>query len=325
MRNTLLLSIVVPVYNVDKYLDECLDSILKQTFKNFELIIVDDGSTDDSGKISDEYAKYDQRIKVIHKQNGGLSSARNAGINIAKGRYITFIDSDDLYGTQTTLEDNVKILEENNNIDIVQFPKRDFVNGVLNDSNDVNCLIKGKDNIYEAFYEKKIINGFVWNKIYKIELFENIRFPEGQIFEDVYTFYDIIQLVDNFYCSDFGYIKYRIRENSITTSIFTIKKYKDEFKYLKKQILILQKFTHFKNAKVNVYGFYIFELIKAIKEYGALNFEGESKFILSIKWSREDFNTLVKSKKYKIIFIYIMINLIGLKNYCSLLQLKKKI
>ena len=89
------ISIIVPVYNVEKYLPTCVDSILCQTFTNFELILVDDGSTDRSGIICDEYEKKDTRVKVIHKENGGLSSARNAGLYIAKGKYIGFVDSDD--------------------------------------------------------------------------------------------------------------------------------------------------------------------------------------------------------------------------------------
>lgn len=89
------ISIIVPVYNVEKYLRKCIDSILNQTFKDFELILIDDGSTDESGKICDEYNLKDNRIKVIHKENGGLSSARNAGLDIAQGEYIGFVDSDD--------------------------------------------------------------------------------------------------------------------------------------------------------------------------------------------------------------------------------------
>ena len=99
---TPVLSIIVPVYNVEKYLARCIDSILAQTFTDFELILVDDGSTDNSGEICDEYAGKDPRIIVIHKENGGVSSARNHGLDIARGEYITFVDSDDQIGTYTT-------------------------------------------------------------------------------------------------------------------------------------------------------------------------------------------------------------------------------
>ena len=95
-----LLSIIVPVYNVEKYIERCIKSILNQSFTNFELILVDDGSPDNCGKICDEYKKKDSRIKVIHKKNGGLSDARNAGLNIATGKYIGFVDSDDIIHPQ---------------------------------------------------------------------------------------------------------------------------------------------------------------------------------------------------------------------------------
>ena len=107
------ISVIVPVYNVEKYLRKCIESILNQTFREFELILVDDGSTDSSGKICDEYALKDSRIKVIHKENGGASSARNAGLDVAKGEYIGFVDSDDwiemdMYG------ELYRLIKENN-------------------------------------------------------------------------------------------------------------------------------------------------------------------------------------------------------------------
>ena len=95
MKNGIQLSIIIPVFNVEKYLEECINSVLQQTFSNFEIILVDDGSTDSSGNICDLYSQKDRRIQVIHKENGGLSSARNAGLRIAKGKYVGFIDSDD--------------------------------------------------------------------------------------------------------------------------------------------------------------------------------------------------------------------------------------
>lgn len=96
----ILVSIIVPVYNVDKYLDECIQSLVNQTLKNIEIILVDDGSTDESGIICDQYAKYDSRVKVIHQQNGGQSMARNAGVKIANGKYLLFVDSDDYILTE---------------------------------------------------------------------------------------------------------------------------------------------------------------------------------------------------------------------------------
>lgn len=111
-----LVSVIVPVYNVEKYLARCLDSIINQTYTNLEIILVDDGSKDSSGQICDEYAAKDQRIKVIHKQNGGLSSARNAGLDIASGSYIEFVDSDDWIDKDTVKENLELIINENSNV-----------------------------------------------------------------------------------------------------------------------------------------------------------------------------------------------------------------
>lgn len=108
-----LISIIVPVYNVEKYLKECIDSVISQTYKNLEIILVDDGSTDKSGEICDEYSKKDSRIKVIHKENGGLSDARNVALDIAKGEYIGFVDSDD-YVEKDMFETLYKLAEEHN-------------------------------------------------------------------------------------------------------------------------------------------------------------------------------------------------------------------
>ena len=106
-----LISVIIPIYNVEQYLDRCIDSVKKQTYTNLEIILVDDGSPDNCGKMCDEYAEDDKRIKVIHKENGGLSDARNAGIEIATGEYITFIDSDD-YVSLDYVEYMYKLLKD---------------------------------------------------------------------------------------------------------------------------------------------------------------------------------------------------------------------
>ena len=100
MNNTDLISVIIPVYNVEQYLNRCVDSVINQTYKNLEIILIDDGSTDNSGKICDEYSQKDKRVKVIHQKNMGVSNSRNKGINIAKGKYITFVDSDDVLNCQ---------------------------------------------------------------------------------------------------------------------------------------------------------------------------------------------------------------------------------
>lgn len=120
--STPTLSVIVPVYNVADYLPACLDSILGQTFTDFELLLIDDGSTDRSGAICDDYARRDARIRAVHRVNAGVSAARNAGLDMARGEFITFVDSDDALGTPDTLAENLRLLTADPETDIVQFP-----------------------------------------------------------------------------------------------------------------------------------------------------------------------------------------------------------
>lgn len=191
MQNPLV-SIIVPVYNVERYLDKCLNSILKQTFHEFELILVDDGATDGSGKICDYYSKKDERIKVIHKQNGGVSSARNAGIEEAAGEYIYFCDSDD-YIDETLLSSIVNLIDSK--ADLFMFG----YNAVYENGKTLEWLPKGND-IYEIcspddrhvfmLEMASIINfgGALWNKVFSKRIIDeyNLRFNNDlSYFEDV--------------------------------------------------------------------------------------------------------------------------------------------
>ena len=176
------LSIIIPVYRVEVTLERCLQSIVGQTFRDFEAILVDDGSPDNCPKLCDEWAERDGRIRVVHKQNGGLSDARNAGINAAKGEYLTFVDSDDFLSTDT-YEQVMPLTAEN---DIVEFPVYWHYG-----AEDQRVLSFGSI-VYEDMRDYWL-NGFAyehtyaWNKIYRRELFEDVRFPVGKVFEDVAT------------------------------------------------------------------------------------------------------------------------------------------
>ena len=156
-----LVSIIVPIYNVEKYLDRCIQSILNQSYENLEIILVDDGSPDRSSEICDEYRKSDQRIKVVHKENGGLSDARNAGLILAKGKYIIFLDSDD-YIEHTMVEDAVTVLEKNDSDIVIWGYYADFVDEDENliSSKIINPCISG-DFLKSDFYEVTIPTGFI--------------------------------------------------------------------------------------------------------------------------------------------------------------------
>ena len=189
-------SIIVPVYQVEKYIRQCVDSILAQTFTDFELILVDDGSKDQSGQICDEYARIDERVKVIHKENGGLSDARNKGMDQINGNYFMFVDSDD-YIAPTMIECLYKSIMNNNaDIAVCNFlyffendRKKDFSTNIKSE------ILTGR----EIFYNRKNERNFgiwtvVWNKLYKRETCGKVRFRFGKYHEDEFWANDIYQM-----------------------------------------------------------------------------------------------------------------------------------
>lgn len=221
------LSIIVPIYNVEQYLENCINSILNQTYRNFELILVDDGSPDKSGEICDKYKSSDDRVKVIHKKNGGLSSARNAGLEIATGQYIGFVDSDDWIDRD--MYDKLLNLAEKNEADIVQCEYLEAYDNKIIIHNNENSEFVVLDR-FEALeklinFGKYHVNGVVsWNKIYKRTLFDDIRFPVGKLNEDEFTTYKLLHK-----CNSIIFLKeklyyYRQTPNSIMNKKFNVKR-----------------------------------------------------------------------------------------------------
>lgn len=183
-----LLSVIVPIYKAEVYLDRCINSIIHQTLSDLELILIDDGSPDNCGEICDNYSQNDNRIKVIHKSNGGISAARNAGLEIATGKYITFVDSDDYLGDLSTYKENIDILLCNIDIEVLQYPTyliKENRCSLLYGLN-IDCDLKEDDVFKEWYRGVDIINYCVWNKIYKKETIAQLRFPETEIFEDIH-------------------------------------------------------------------------------------------------------------------------------------------
>lgn len=170
----MLLSVVIPVYRTELTLQRCVESVLNQDVDNMEVILVDDGSPDNCPQLCDEWAEKDNHIKVIHKTNGGLSDARNAGIDIAKGEYITFVDSDDWVddNTYTTL---LNIMGDN---DILEYPIADRLPLQKHVYHDADTY---------WLHSQAYLHTYAWNKLYKRSLFDDIRYPVGKVFEDVYT------------------------------------------------------------------------------------------------------------------------------------------
>ena len=215
------ISVIVPIYNSEKYLHRCINSIISQTYKNLEIILVDDGSTDNSGMICDQLATQDERIRVFHKKNGGLSSARNLGIEVASGDYIAFVDSDDWLADD--IYEYCIDLAEKNNCDVIDY-NVEFTNGNgtkkafgTEIKYDIE-IIEGKeilrDYLMKGQTEKAPFT--VWRKLYKRHLFETIRFPEGKINEDIVLNYKILKRCNKIACTNkVGYYYFQ-SEESIT-------------------------------------------------------------------------------------------------------------
>ena len=195
-----MISIIIPIYKVEQYLDECVTSIINQTYKDFEIILVDDGSPDSCPQMCDEWAKKDARIKVVHKKNGGLSSARNAGLAIAKGEYIGFVDSDD-YVDGTMYEDLMQVMNQNEKTMVVSSPIIRNTDGVFTPYKVGTYDYKDGDTMSFSEYMKLFLgmnmDATVWNKLYKREFIQTM-FREGRNNEDyLFMFYNVKNLYDS--------------------------------------------------------------------------------------------------------------------------------
>lgn len=221
-----LISVIVPIYNVEEYLSRCIDSIINQTYAELEIILVDDGSTDKCGIICEEYAQKDARIKVLHKQNGGLSDARNVGLENAQGDYIAFVDSDD-YIALDMYEKLYRRIEKDKsdlaicNIEFVNEKKEPLIRNTL-DAGD--CVINEKQFWYELYGKNYTYCVVAWNKLYKKEIFEEIRYEYGKYHEDEFIIHKVISQCEKIsFLSEKCYF-YLQRNNSIMNEGFSIRR-----------------------------------------------------------------------------------------------------
>lgn len=230
-----LISVIVPVYNVEEYLERCLDSIVNQTYSNLEIILVNDGSTDTSGEICDRYTQMDNRIIVIHQINKGSSGARNAGLNVARGKYICFVDSDDYieYKLYEILYKSIQLA----NCDMAILEVR---NSVLNEHEIINMNI-----VYNQFetvnYIITMLNNAAWNKLISRDLIKDTRFYEGKTHgEDLDFLSRIFKNLNSAVVVHFDGYHYEKREGSITTSKLKDSSF-DEVFYKDRVVFLLRK------------------------------------------------------------------------------------
>lgn len=307
--NTIKISVIVPIYNVEPYLEKCINSILNQTYKDFELILVDDGSPDNCPAICDEYAKKDNRITVIHKQNGGVSSARNEGIKIAKGEFIWFVDSDDYIETNA-----LEILSgyiEKSPSDLYIFEQG------LSGKFDI-------DNLNNLFYEHyfKYHFGFApWNKIYKNSILQSSSLffdTEETVGEDLLFNVNYYTKINSLKFLDEKLYHYVIRENSAMTT-YDDKRYEKQMRlyfkihnllkdYVSHEVLAVLFLMHIiSGLNQSFKKFNLFKFRKIIKEYLAqTSFDKKTfKRAINVFLSNENAGFLGKIK-IKLLFYNIM-------------------
>lgn len=220
-----LITVIVPVYNVEGYLKNCVDSILNQTYNNIEILLVDDGSTDKSGIICDQYSRVDKRIHVIHKNNGGLSDARNVGIQHMNGEYVVFVDSDDSIKENYIYYLHYLLVMNNADISICNFEYIRENGSLINSPQNTGIILNySQEEALAELLNGKKINTSASMKLYKSYLFSDIRYPIGKLYEDIGTTYKLFLKANRFVYGDEALYIYLCRKGSITKSVFSEKK-----------------------------------------------------------------------------------------------------
>ena len=217
-----LVSVIVPVYNVERFLDRCVHSLTNQTYRRLEIILVDDGSPDGSSELCDEWAKRDERVRVIHKLNGGLSDARNAGLDTMHGDFVAFVDSDDY--VEPDYVERLYAGIGDADMSVCSIICEDS-NGITQSENiaiaDVPTVIKSEEYLHRAMLDWRLV--VAWNKLYKASAWESLRFPVGRIHEDEYVLHQVADQCDTINVLPDGLYHYVANDNSITHSDFSIK------------------------------------------------------------------------------------------------------
>lgn len=226
MEESTMVSIIVPVYNVENYIEKCIKSILTQSYKNIEILLIDDGSKDASGDICDKLAETDSRIRVFHQENSGVSVTRNKGLDEANGEYIAFVDSDDIVSSnyveillRACISNNAKMSQCNHE----RFEDENEIH-YFNGKADGNISIVSGRDICKKIYSTEGVNATVlWNKMYHASLFKGLRFPVGKIHEDLYLSYRVYYGVERVATVPYILYHYRVTPESITQKTFSKK------------------------------------------------------------------------------------------------------
>lgn len=275
-----LISIIIPVYNVENYINACMKSVIEQSYDVLDIILVDDGSTDNSGDICDYYEKKDERITVIHKMNGGLSDARNCGIKKAQGKYITFVDSDDIIAHDYIEKLYTMIKNSQADISICDcvhiFPDTSFTFKKAT----IEEKMKPEQAIKKMLYQKQILVS-AWAKLYKISLFSDVIFPVGMLYEDSAIMYKIFEKTNLIVYSNAKMYGYYHRENSITTQKFDVRNF--DIMHIAEKI-----YMHYKNNSYLLGAARSYYVVACLRIY--LNCPNDKKYKEILKKIRKNIN-----------------------------------
>lgn len=280
-------SVIIPVYNVEQYLEECVNSVLEQSYRDYEVILVDDGSTDTCPEICERYASVDKRVRVFHKQNGGSSSARNMGIDKAKGKYILFLDSDDFLSNRDCLKE-LEQLTVKGSFDCVLFKsKKLFDNGETKDYyGDYNLSVfsKEKTEIFKYMVKDHKQLACAWNRIVSREILQHpsMRFIEDTVGEDIPWTVALFEQANKIGATNAVYHMYRQGRDGSITDKTDVKKCKDLFNIIR----ILEQKYHLNYGKFGkaVMNFLAFEYAILLRTIAVNDFETELKEVFSYKW-----------------------------------------
>lgn len=248
-----LISVIVPIYNVEKYLDRCVESIINQTYKNLEIILVDDGSPDNCPKLCDEYAQKDNRIKAVHKENGGMSDARNAGMAVASGEFICFVDSDD-YIELNMLSDLYDCIVSDNS-DVASGGANwvdESDNVIRKDCVEQHCVLNDKEAMIELLHDRKL-KQYVWNKLYKTSIIKNIPFKKGRYHEDVFWLHQMVGGAKRISILPNMYYNYLQRPNSVMSVGYSEKRLDALDAYAERSRYIKEKYPDLYNLALYTY------------------------------------------------------------------------
>lgn len=290
-----LISVIVPVYNVEKYLRKCVDSIINQTYKNIEILLIDDGSTDGSGAICDEYSQRYDIVTAYHKQNGGLSSARNYGIERAKGEFIGLVDSDDYIHEE--MYDRLYTLLVENDADLSECKLADVYNGKVRSSNKkIEVLIVNSETAIDYAFKAEIASVAAVDKLYRRSLFDNVRYPEGKTIEDGYVIVDILSACSKIVISTEQLYYYVHRKGSITTNAFSKKNLDAIITYEKNYNIIKNKYPAIVDtAKMRLCWAYFYVLDKIIYDKTTENRDIKKDVI---KYLRANYSFIIRNKQF---------------------------